>query len=130
MGTPKIRGIAPYFFVDDVKTSADWYRDKLGFGYERLWGEPPVFAMPRRDGIVVMLKENKGAARPNHKADPEDDSWDAYLWVEAVDALHEEFKAKAVKIRRPPCDQIYGCRDFEIQDCNGYILCFGQDKKE
>ena len=25
------------------------------------------------------------------------------------------------------CDQPYGCRDFDIEDCNAYRLCFGQD---
>ena len=23
--------------------------------------------------------------------------------------------------------QMYGCRDFDVEDCNGYRLCFGQD---
>jgi len=32
-----------------------------------------------------------------------------------------------VKIARDICDQPYGCRDFEIEDCNGYRICFGQD---
>lgn len=123
----KILGIAPYLFVDDVKASADWYRDKLGFGYERLWGEPPCFAMVKRDGIVLMLKELKGAARPNAKVDPEDSAWNAYLWVEDADGLYAEFKARGVKIFRELCDQPYGCRDFDIEDCNGYVLCFGHD---
>ena len=34
---------------------------------------------------------------------------------------------KAIQIARQICDQIYGCRDFEVEDCNGYRLCFGQD---
>ena len=33
--------IAPYFIVDDVVTTANYYRDQLGFHYERFWGEPP-----------------------------------------------------------------------------------------
>jgi hypothetical protein len=35
------------------------------------------------------------------------------------------FKNKVVKIAREIFDQNYGCRDFDIQDCNGYRLCFG-----
>ena len=37
-----------------------------------------------------------------------------------------EFKSKGVKITRDLCDQFYGCRDFDVEDCNGYRLCFGQ----
>lgn len=29
--------IAPYFHVDDVVSTANWYRDKLGFAYDRFW---------------------------------------------------------------------------------------------
>ena len=121
--------IAPYFIVDDVATSANYYRDKLGFRYERFWGEPPCFCMVQRNGIVIMLSqfEKKGVMRPNHAVDPERGAWDAYIWIDSADALHAEFKSMGVKIVRGICDQPYGCRDFEVDDCNGYRLCFGQN---
>ena len=50
-------GIAPYFIVDDVVTTANYYRDKLGFKYERFWGEPACFCMVHRNGIVIMLAQ-------------------------------------------------------------------------
>ena len=120
--------IAPYFIVDDIVASANFYRDKLGFHYERFWGEPqPCFAMVRRGGITIMLKppEITGSMHPNRLIDPEDSSWDAYVWVDDADALYEEFQRNGVTIARPICDQPYGCRDFDIRDCNGYTLCFG-----
>lgn len=121
--------IAPYFIVDDVVTSANYYRDRLGFHYERLWNDPPSFAMVKRQGIIIMLAQlegpRTGAIRPNRSVDPEAGAWDAYVWVDDADALHEEYQAKGVTIARPPCDQPYDCRDFEIDDINGYRLCFG-----
>jgi len=58
--------------VDDVATTANHYRDKLGFQYERFWGEPPCFCMVYRNVIVIMLRQvsAKGVMRPNHIADP------------------------------------------------------------
>jgi uncharacterized glyoxalase superfamily protein PhnB len=44
-----------------------------------------------------------------------------------TDALCAEFKAKGVTIARDICEQPYGCRDFDVEDCNGYRLCFGHD---
>lgn len=122
-------GIAPYFIVDDVTASADYYRDKLGFRYERLWGDPPSFCMVHRRGVVIMLSQIAGAAGPgpNRLADPEGSAWDAYVWIDDADALHAEFASTGVTIARAPCDQPYGCRDFEIEDCNGYRLCFGHN---
>ncbi|HVH66440.1 MAG TPA: VOC family protein [Gemmatimonadales bacterium] len=109
--------------------SANYYRDKLGFHYERFWGDPPGFCMVKRRGIVIMLSQvgRTGVMHPNRLADPEGEAWDAYVWVENADALYAEFTSKAVTIARTICDQPYGCRDFDVEDCNGYRLCFGQD---
>ncbi len=121
--------IAPYFIVDDVVTTANYYRDKLGFHYERFWGEPPCFCMVSRGGIVIMLSQlaKAGLVRPNCIADPNSEAWDAYIWVENADALNLEFKSQGVTITRDICDQPYGCRDFDVEDCNGYRLCFGHN---
>ena len=121
--------IAPYFIVDDVVATANFYRDKLGFRYERFWGDPPAFCMVTRAGVIIMLSQFRetGLMRPNGRAVPGGDAWDAYVWVEDADALYAEFKIKGVTIARHICDQPYGNRDFDIEDCNGYRLCFGSD---
>src|SRR5512134_1869699 len=104
--------IAPYFIVDDVVATANYYRDRLGFGYERFWNEPPSFCMVRRNDVIIMLAqlEQPGLKRPNHLVDPEGGAWDAYIWVDDADQLNAEFKSKGVKIARDICDQPYGCR--------------------
>jgi uncharacterized glyoxalase superfamily protein PhnB len=127
--TPMPWNVAPYFIVDDVVVTANFYRDKLGFHYERFWGEPPCFCMVKRGGIIIMLSQlaTPGLTRPNRLVDPNGEAWDAYVWVEDADSLCREFKAKGVKIARNICDQSYGNRDFDVEDCNGYRLCFGHD---
>src|SRR3954464_6892338 len=92
--------VAPYFLVDDVVATANFYRDKLGFQYDRFWGEPPCFCMVRRRGVVIMLSQSTrpGLMRPNRAADAEREPWDAYIWVDDADTLYAEFKSKGVKI--------------------------------
>ena len=121
--------VAPYLIVDNVVESANYYRDRLGFGFDRFWGEPPSFCMVQRNGIIIMLSQLTATAlmRPNRLADPHGEAWDAYIWVDDADELNREFKSKDVAIVRDLCDQHYGCRDFEIEDCNGYRLCFGHN---
>ena len=65
--------------------------------------------------------------RPNPVADPQREAWDAYVWVDNADALYAEFKSRGVRIAREICDQPYGCRDFGVEDCNGYRLGFGHN---
>lgn len=125
----QLLAINPYFVVDDVHRSAEWYRDVLGFSFDQFWGDPPAFVMVRRDGVQIMLREpaakDVGVARPN-KATVEH-SFDAYVYVRDVDGLHDELRAKGARILYPPCDQPHDCREFEVEDLNGYVLCFGQD---
>lgn len=83
--------------------------------------------MVSRGGIIIMLSQidTAGMLRPNSLVGREGGAWDAYAWVPDADALHSEFAAKGATIARGICDQEYGCRDFEVLDCNGYRLCFG-----
>jgi uncharacterized glyoxalase superfamily protein PhnB len=124
----KFYSVAPYFIVDDIFQSAEFYRDKLGFNFNRMWGEPPVFVIVYRDGVDIMLKTvgSPGHVRPNNHVNP-DACWDAYIRVKDADALYEELRSRGVKITREIEDAPYGCRDFDVEDNSGYILCFGQD---
>ena len=124
----KLYGIAPYLIVDDIFQSAEFYRDKLGFDFNRIWGEPPQFVIVHRDGVHIMLKSigSRGSVRPNYSV-YEDACWDAYIWVKDADALYDELRSRGVKITREIENAPYGCRDFDVEDNSGYILCFGQD---
>jgi len=39
--------VAPYFLVDDVVATANYYGDTLGFTFERFWASRPVSAWSR-----------------------------------------------------------------------------------
>ena len=82
MKTGKIIGSAPILLVADVVKSAEYYRDKLGFSYERFWGDPPCFCMPRRDRHIVMLSQVDDLKHiiPHYKIVP--NMWNIYLWVD------------------------------------------------
>jgi predicted enzyme related to lactoylglutathione lyase len=130
MANRQVLGVAPYFVVDDVVPAAEFYRDKLGFTFDRYWGEPPCFVMVRRDGITIMLGcfGKSGLVRPNRTVDPHSEGcWDAYLWVRDAQALYDEFQSRGVTISRAIEKTHYGCLDFDILDSSGYCLCFGQD---
>ena len=123
-----IIGSAPVLLVADVVKSAAYYRDILGFDYDRLWGDPPGFCMPHRDGLIVMLQQAQDSAhvRPNHQV--LDHTWNVYFWVKDAQALFEEFIGNGATAEYEPHDiEYYGNREFGIRDLDGYILAFGQN---
>jgi catechol 2,3-dioxygenase-like lactoylglutathione lyase family enzyme len=56
--SPKAVVIAaePELFVADIKTSLDFYTQKLGFSIASTYGEPPFFAQVKRDAARLNLK--------------------------------------------------------------------------
>jgi hypothetical protein len=100
----------------------------LGFSFERYWGDPPSFVTLHRDDVQIMLRSTgrKGRGKPNRIAD-RDVNWDAYIYVTDISALFEELKERKAKVLNVPNGMLAGINEIEVEDCNGYILCFGQD---
>jgi catechol 2,3-dioxygenase-like lactoylglutathione lyase family enzyme len=119
----QLYGSAPVFFVTDLVKSVDFYVNVLGFGRPRLWGDPPAFAMPDRDGLIVMLSEQDD----HSEIRPKENIWDMYFWVRDAKALLEEFAANGVTVTEPlTFKEAYGNLEFTIEDPDGYALAFGQ----
>lgn len=115
-------GSAPLFRVNHIQRAVDYYVEVLGFERPHLWGEPPFFAMPKREGIIVMLQEHQDGTRTNEGV------WDAYFWVADAGSLFKKFKNNGARIHYPPeHKEAYGCYEFAIKDPDNYILAFGQE---
>ena len=110
MTPAKIIGSAPILLVKDIVASANYYRDKVGFSYDRFWGEPPCFCILHRDGINLMLSqvEDDKFIVPNHKAVK--NMWNVYYWVDNADQFYAEIKNRGAIIDYEICNQPHGCR--------------------
>jgi catechol 2,3-dioxygenase-like lactoylglutathione lyase family enzyme len=123
----------PQFGVPDLVQTAEYYRDVLGFQIAGYWdGEsvsltpetPPVFAIVWRDQIQLFFNHigQRGSGEPRNQDAP-----DAYLRVTGIDALAAELRASGAEIIDGPEDRSYGQRELVVKDCNGLILCLGED---
>ena len=122
----RITASAPVLLVRDVVASASHYRDRLGFSFDRLWGEPPDFCMVQRDGHTVMLSE----APPGAKLVPHwqvvGQMWNVYFWVDDVEAIYEELRGRGAIIDYSLGIKPYGVKEFGVQDLDGHDIAFGQ----
>ena len=140
--TKKIIGQAPCFPVADVEKSASYYRDKLGYSYDRIWGDPGSFCMPKRDGHTIMLaqveepsdvRSNTTVVTSRHTHEGEQGEhvdyapWDAYVWCNDAESLFREFKLNGATIHyEPTIQEYYGMKEFAVKDLDGYVIAFGQ----
>ena len=123
---PKLTGSAPVLLVADVVKAANYYRDQLGFSYDRFWNEPPDFCMVKRDGFIVMLAQACAGAPLTPHWKVVHHMWNAYFWCEDAEALHAEFVKRGAKIDYGLGIKPYGIKEFGIQDLDGHDIAFGQ----
>jgi predicted enzyme related to lactoylglutathione lyase len=126
MTPSRLASSAAVLLVKDIVAASAYYRDKLGFAFDELFGDPPSYCILHRDGCSLMLKQ---ADDPRHVVPHwtvSDKLCNVYFWVTDADSLCAEFRSRGATIDYGPCDQPYGCREFGIQDVDGYDISFGQ----
>jgi len=105
---------APALHVPDVKATAKYYRDVLGFQWD--YGDDD-YAVVWRDNSAIHFV--RGDRNPN--------GVHLFQWVRDVDAYHREIVGRGAEVIEEPADRPYDIRDFTIRDLNGVSIVFGQD---
>ncbi len=122
----KIISSAPVLLVRNLIESANYYRDKLGFKYDRFWGEPPDFCMVRRDENTIMLSQVHTDAEITPHWKIVKGMWNIYFWVDDVESIYNEFKQSGAIIDYGLGLKPYGVNEFGVQDPDGHDIAFGQ----
>ena len=125
----ELLSVTPFFIVDDLNATLDFYVQKLGFTVIHRGGDEPgkdFWAIVQRNEVMLMFKHVSPAihAQPNRSRHPWA-RWDAYVLTFAPDMLYAEYLGNAVPIHSELANTSDGLRAFEVTDNNGYVLCFG-----
>lgn len=118
---PKISGNRYVLAVNDLAKSADFYKNKLGF--QTLWEEGGWHFLVR-DGVKIMLGEcpdDKPASEINCH------SYFAYLEVENIDELYNQYQSKEINILSSIENKPWGQREFSIRTFDGHRITFGEE---
>lgn len=105
---------APVLHVRDVKGTAAWYRDVLGFQWD--FGD---------EGYSVVWRDNAAVHLAAADADPI--GVHLFLWVRDADSCHRELLERGARVVVELADRPYGIRDFTVRDPNGVDVVLGQD---
>jgi catechol 2,3-dioxygenase-like lactoylglutathione lyase family enzyme len=124
-------GASPFFIVDDLTATLDFYQSRLGFNVPYKGGgdgeADDYWAFVGRDKIMLMFKCIAADVHPHPNSSRHPWArWDVYIYTDDPDALNAEFVAKGVPMHSELANTSDGLRAFEIKDNNGYVLCFGR----
>jgi len=119
----KITAIAPQLRVGDLDRAIAYYRDRLGFDLDFVYES--FYASVSRDGFAIHLKcaEKLAEDRADRKAY---EHLDAYIAVSGINGLFSELQARGAAVITPLEQRPWACRDFYVEDPDGYVLCFSE----
>jgi hypothetical protein len=126
MPPAKISASAPILLVKDILKSCTYWRDKLGFTDQKLFGEPPNFAMVKRDGFTVMLAQLDADKTSVPYWQIVEKMWNVYFWVDDAEAIYTEFQKSGAIIDYTLYTTSYGVKEFGVQDLDDHDIAFGQ----
>jgi uncharacterized glyoxalase superfamily protein PhnB len=126
VGKKRLHAAYPMVFVTDVAQAAEYYKTKLAFKVDYLYGEPPFYGMVTRDGASLHLRHVD-----RHPLDrTEKDLLTASIPVEGIESLFLEFQASGVEFHQTLQRQPWGTSDFIVKDSDGNLLNFAGAKAD
>lgn len=132
MERAKLDNVAPVLVSSDVRRTAEYYRDVLGFELVEHYESPEPFATLYRDSTeVVVVQAARGRVESN--AQRYGAGYDFYLdpaEVAGVDLLYEEMREKGASIVAAPAMTAYGSYEFVLEDIDGRRIGIGRVKDE
>jgi catechol 2,3-dioxygenase-like lactoylglutathione lyase family enzyme len=123
---PILIAAIPQLFVTDIAASCAFFKGKLGFAVEFVYGEPPFYAQVKRDGAQIALRHvdrdvmDKIAAAMAADVD----MLAASISVDDVAMLDGEFQAAGGAFHQGLRTEPWGARTFIVRDPDGNLLLF------
>ena len=118
-------GLSCIFPVPDIRKTARFYTDRLGFrAVEYVDCQEPHICLYRDKTEIILLKANTDRVFTNRELYGY--GYDAYLYTSEMEELEKQLLKNEVKIARPLSMTDYKNREFVIEDIDGRWIAFGR----
>lgn len=123
MSNDNYHSAVPVIATDDVSASVDFFVATLGFEPDFKWGDPPTYAGVRAGEVEIYFTQDPETSRAirERKLAP-----DLFLWVNAIDELYSQHRAKGADIIEELIERPWGARQYVVREPNGYHLKIAQ----
>ena len=120
---PEFLRTHPQIFVTNIERSAAFYRDRLGFSVEYLYGDPPHYGLVERGGAGLNLRHVDEIPFDVEVRERED-LLAATIIVGNLKALFVAYEEAGVEFHQPYREQPWGAHDFIIADPDRNLIHF------
>jgi predicted lactoylglutathione lyase len=110
----KFEHAEPILRVSDMAASVRYYTEVLGFANAE-WGSEHFTCVLRDDASIYLCRGSQG--QPG--------TW-AWVGVEDVSQLYEEYIQSGARVRHPPRNYPWAL-EIHVEDPDGHILRFGSE---
>jgi PhnB protein len=123
--------VTPYLLYEDLDAAMDWLVATCGFA-ERFRapgpdGKPMHGELSMHEGVVMMGAPGNGYRNPKKLGSA---TQLVYVYVDDVDTHHAKAAAAGAAILSQPEDQVYGDRNYTLEDPEGHQWTFGQHVRD
>jgi catechol 2,3-dioxygenase-like lactoylglutathione lyase family enzyme len=122
---PVLTSTAAQLFVAGIKTSCDFYTQKLGFAVDFVYGDPPYYGQVSRDRALLALRM---VCEPVFTEVREREHLlSASLTVATADEIKQLFltyQATGVRFQQALKKEPWGARTFVVMDPDGNLILF------
>jgi len=129
----KLTGLTASLFTNQMDRATAFYRDVLGFTVKQTVPDqaPFVFVWLERDSVSVFLNDEALTRK-----EAPDAAWltvgqsgvTMFILTEGIASLWAGVKDMA-RVVMPLKDQWYGMTEFSIQDNDGYVITFAEERR-
>ncbi len=116
----KVKRTSFVIAVPDLKVSAAFYRDVLGFTIDSI--SDPGWLFYASGDCTIMAGQCADAIHPSKLGDH---SYFAYLKIEEIDAYYESVRTKGARICKSIRNEQWGMREFGLVTADGHRIMFG-----
>lgn len=120
---PAVKAAIPVVFVSSVPNAAAFFRDKLGFSIDFLHGNPAFYGSVSRNGVALHLRFVHEPVVTQELREKES-LLAAFIAVENVKALFEEYKTNGVPFVGTLRKEPWGGPTFTVCDLDGNWIAF------
>jgi catechol 2,3-dioxygenase-like lactoylglutathione lyase family enzyme len=110
----KFENAVPILRVADMAASVRYYTEALGFTNAE-WGNEHFTSVARDKASIYLCRGSQGQAG----------TW-AWVGVEDVAVLYEEYVQSGARVRHPPRNYPWAL-EFHVEDPDGHMLRFGSE---